>query len=921
MDLSFFSEEKVITLNSEQDLIENIVFLLDSTGSDFSGSLVVFPGKRPGHYLRKAIAGRVKKPFIPPKIFSADEFIDFLFQKIDKSKPLEALDAVTIIYEICKKKDFIKPFFRKFDNFFSFGFKLYNIFEELYIECISPEKLREVETLVEIPQASASSLRFLSETYKEFYNELKRLGFSTRSLRYRAVSEIQELERLLPFRKIIVAGFFAFTEAEKRVLKKLNELSEFLFIYQAHENYIELDKISFYSCPDIHAEVKVAGQLIKNSNFDEKTVVVLPSSETLMPLLRQGIPCLDEKDYNISMGYPLSRTPIFGFFMNLFEVINTMEGNQVYVPAYFKFMLHPYTKNILFKGSAEFNRMIFHEMEKTLKDEEVIFTELEWIESEIPVMISHSLGNIYFTADEVREHLKFIHENTIKKFIFLTSVASLAEALKEVLTFIYEKTTARFHPLFYPYVEAFITEFEKLSQSLISNYEFNSYFSFFRNLFNSLRFPFHGTPLRGLQILGFLETRNIKFKKVIFLDLNEGIFPDLSEDYILPYPLRKALGLPTYHERENLLYHYFMNLLKGAEEIHLIYVKDDRTERSRFIEKIIWEAEKSGKRLIKNDIVKPVTYRLRLKTGFPDEIKKTEKTMNALKNIVFSASAIDEYLKCGIKFYYSYVLKLIKKRELDADIERTDIGVVVHEVLKRFFSTKINKVLTQKELDGGIQQIIDEVFTEKYGSNLKGDLYLLKRQVTRRMNEILDYHKEMIKSQTVRVVCTEELFEEKMFGSVFVCRLDRVDLRDGKHVIVDYKISKDSDSYRIKFDHLDINQRESWKAVGSIQIPLYILLYSKRYGIDIENIKGYYFLLGSPVIDESANFDPLSYYGTEGINIISRFMGKLLEEIYDREIPFLPPQDFKNLCKYCDYQPVCGTFIVPSKTSSAGPVI
>lgn len=912
MDLSFLSEEKTITVSSEQDLIEKIFFLLDSVNSDFSENLVVFPGKRPAHYLRKVIAEKLKKPFIPPKIFSADEFIDFLFYKIDKSKPLEALDAVTIIYEICKEKDLLKPHFRKFDNFLSFGFKLYNAFEELCIECITPEKLREVETVIDIPQASGSSLKFLSEIYREFYNKLKELSLSTRSLRYKAVSEIQDFGTLLPFQKIIFAGFFAFTETEKRILKKLSKLSEFLFLLQNHDNYIKLDKVKFYSCPDVHAEVKIVGQIIKNLEFDEKTVVVLPNSETLMPLLRQGISYLTEKDYNISMGYPLSRTPIFGFFMNLFEVINTMENSQVYVPTYLDFMLHPYTKNILFRGSAELNRIIFHEMEKILKDEEIIFIELERVEEEISSLISHNLG---FQAEEVKQHLSFVHENTIKRFTLLDSVASLAEAVKEVLSFVYEKTTARFHPLFYPYVEAFFNEFEKLSRSLISKYKFDSYFNFFRNFTDSLRFPFHGTPLKGLQILGFLETRNIKFKKVIFLDLNEGVFPDLSEDYILPYTVRKILGLSTYQDREKLIYHYFMNLLKGAEEVHLIYVKDNKTERSRFIEKIIWEAEKKEKRLIKSDIVEPVTYRLRLKTRFPEEIKKTEKIMNVLKNIVFSASAIDDYLRCGIRFYYNYVLKLTKKKRLDADIEKTDIGVIVHEVLKRFFSTKINKFLTPKELDEDIEKIINEVFTEKYGDNLKGVLYLIKRQVVKRVREFLEYHKNIINSQTLKIISTEESFEEELFGSRFICRLDRVDLRDGKPVIVDYKISKNSDDYKIKFERLNINQRESWKAVGSIQIPLYILLYSKKYSINIENIKGYYFFLGRPVVDDSSYLDPLSSYGVEGIKTVLKLIERILKEINDKEVPFLSTQDFKNICKYCDYQPLCGIFIVPSKTS------
>ncbi len=105
-----------------------------------------------------------------------------------------------------------------------------------------------------------------------------------------------------------------------------------------------LNKINVYSCPDTHAEIKIAGKIIESSTIDEKTVVVLPKSDNLFPLLRQGIPFLREEDYNISMGYPLNRTPIYGFFNNLFEVLNSIEDNQLYTPSYLKFILHPYTK-------------------------------------------------------------------------------------------------------------------------------------------------------------------------------------------------------------------------------------------------------------------------------------------------------------------------------------------------------------------------------------------------------------------------------------------------------------------------------------------------------------------------------------------------------------------------------------------------
>jgi len=194
-------------------------------------------------------------------------------------------------------------------------------------------------------------------------------------------------------------------------------------------------KIKFYSCPDTHGEIKVAGKIIKEfDSLDERTVIVLPDAENLFPLVRQGISYLDERSYNISMGYPLSRTPIYGFFITLFELLSSIENDMVYVPFYLKFMLHPYTKNIFFKNSAELSRIVFHEMEEFFKFEKpLLFIELEWIEKEVPSKIIQNIGESFLSAEEISEHIKFIHENTIKKFLSFSNIKEFINACRELL--------------------------------------------------------------------------------------------------------------------------------------------------------------------------------------------------------------------------------------------------------------------------------------------------------------------------------------------------------------------------------------------------------------------------------------------------------------------------------------------------------
>jgi ATP-dependent helicase/nuclease subunit B len=67
--------------------------------------------------------------------------------------------------------------------------------------------------------------------------------------------------------------------------------------------------------------------------------------ETLFPLYHHCLSLFDSENFNISLGYPLHRTPVYAFLNNLMEMILSMDGEQVYVPDYLAFVLHPYTKN------------------------------------------------------------------------------------------------------------------------------------------------------------------------------------------------------------------------------------------------------------------------------------------------------------------------------------------------------------------------------------------------------------------------------------------------------------------------------------------------------------------------------------------------------------------------------------------------
>jgi len=395
----------------------------------------------------------------------------------------------------------------------------------------------------------------------------------------------------------------------------------------------EADKaeVHFYSSPDTHGQVYALRSILEskineNGPFFENTAIVLPSPDTLFPLLRQGINMIDEDSYNISLGYPLQRTPVFAFLNNIMELITSMDEDRIYLPDYLNFVLHPYTKNIFFNDSAEITRIMFHAIEEGLtKYRTKTFVTLREIEEDSKllelVMDKLPKDDMGFTREFLSEHLRSIHKNTIEKFLSFENVRDFSLKCTELLTYIFNNSTAKLHPLFYPFSESFMRSLELISRSLMKDIVFTeqaSYFTFFRKYIMTCYTPFEGTPVKGLQVLGFLETRNLKFDSVFILDANEEALPDTKkDDTLLPFKARKILGLPTYQDRDELAAHYFETLTQGAGEVHLFFIENDKKERSRFVERLLWERQKKERTTDTKNYLKAVQYRIELKNSLP----------------------------------------------------------------------------------------------------------------------------------------------------------------------------------------------------------------------------------------------------------------------------------------------------------------
>jgi len=940
-------------LSNKANFIEEISYNLFYDGKDFSKNLVVFPGKRPKLFLNKILFEKQNNAFIPPVCFSVADFIDFLYEeKLSRNdKKIDELDALALLYEIHQKspdkigKDgYLPP-----DMFFSPGMKIFRDIEDFYINLVPFSLVKQGEGLIteKIPANTALKIGSLSRYYKEFDEKLARLNLSTGGTRFKYVIDNFHKIDLCEFKQMFFCGIFVLNKAEEMLLKKVSDFDNVTFFFQdgkkiekvlsklginlkSNKHGIESNEpeLNFYSSPDTHGQVFALAGILKNflsgKQIAERNAIVVPQAETLFPLLQHILLHYNDDAYNISRGYPVHRSPVYGFFISLIELSLSVNEGKVYLPDYLKFVMHPYTKNVKFNGKSETTRIVFHSIEEYfLEKKKQPFLSLSEIENDEALYKYYSdrtLNTVeYLTENDFFNLIKYIHENTINKVIDFENIGHFALKTIDVLSFIYNHSTANLHPLFHPFAQQLINSLTNVSESLIRKMQFTekrSYFNFIKEYLITQNVPFEGTPLKGFQTLGFLETRCITFENVYFLDANDEVIPGSStEDSLLPFKAREMLGMPTYKDKEDLSEYYFSTLISGAKRVFLFYIEDDKMQKSRFLEKLIWKKEKEDGEINSPDLIKKIRYKVSLKTIDTGEIRKNETLITFLKAKNYSASELNTYLKCGLHFYYKSVLKLNEKEELTDDIESSTVGNLVHETLECIYNQfKIkNCVLSKKLLDSiDVEKITKQVFNKNYGENVNGSIYLLQKQIIKRISDYININqKKIIDKSKVLILDTEKWIQPIMIkGYNFQGKIDRIEKRDDRIVIIDYKTASNDSNYSVNLAKLDFNKRATWaKAVKSIQLPFYTLLYSKSTSTPVDNIRPIFLFLGKAMLTSEDIEIPLfkneEEYCSGYFAILEELIFKLLDEITNINEPFKVANDSQSACKYCSFSYLC----------------
>ncbi len=934
---------RVEIIPGHENLVERVYSSLESEGSDYSRTVVVFPGKRPAHFLRRTVARQTGRSSIPPRVLSIDAFVDYIYRELLKweNAVLHPLDAVAILYDLHGRmqKKLGGESFRTLDAFLSLGSKLYDAVEELCLAMVSPRDA--AGALAASPMKNGE---VIADFYAAFYPALREQHCTTRALSY---ADVAEKIADAPFdeeQRVILAGFYALNRAEQKIFRHLACLDQCIFLFQdgpGLEQHLQgaglpyepvaptsprRQQISLFSAADTHGEVLALNTRVKEllsagRALEEKSVIVLPSADALFPLVHWTLAMLPRDSYNISLSYPGTRTPVFGFLHSLFELLGSMEEGKVYAPDYVTFVLHPYTKSIRYGSRTDVTRILFHQIEQKLAAEKSLtFFSLEELENntELFSRVSEATRATDGTVppQRLREHLIGIHDRTIRSLHSLHNIGDAARRIMDVLLFVSEESTADRHDLFRPFILPVLEECSAITASRIASRTLSGmpqYCSFFRNALQSVAVPFPGTPLHGLQVLGFLETRNLQFERVFLLDANDDVLPGTAGvDVLLPQGIRAALGLPSQRDREDIVTYYFDLLLQGARDVDIFFRTSGKKEKSRYVEKLLWREQRESGSLEKASPIRRVDFTLKISTRRPESLKKTDEALHFLEECAYSATALDSYLTCQLKFAYGHVMKLEEQEGVDDEIDRPGIGRFVHAVLARFDRHKVGHILDPDEdRTAELEEVIDAEFDRVYGKDPGGSRFLLREQIRGQLKRfMMSYRTRVLGSVPVKLLGVEQKMTVMKNGYAFQGIADRIEQRGDRIFILDFKTGHDAAKLTVNTRSLVPADPTTWTdAIGSCQLPLYRLLYSEQEKVDVEKIYPAYIMLGKKTMDadvECGLFDG----GTTAASpwaMVEQTIFEIVRQINDPARPFEPPEDLRQTCPSCVFAGLCGT--------------
>ncbi|MBI9080189.1 MAG: PD-(D/E)XK nuclease family protein [Pseudodesulfovibrio sp.] len=936
---------------------------------DFNDITVLFPHNRPRRYLKAFFANHqeLERPCFLPHMTSIAEFVSGLRRELSDTPAIKAnqLDLVELLRSVvadlrCTGRGLLARL-PELDQeaFLPWGIRLAKLMDDILRQNIEPEDLRHMDG--EVSHYAAALLEQLGAIHHAYVSRLFGRGWTTSGLDWRFITgNIADVANFLDGKPIVAAGFYALSGAEDLLFRRLWEddlLHPVIHGDQALANGTKphwsaaehmawlkrwrtkaiipnevtplttKPRIRFCEGYDRHSQLAALAEDLRASDQLDETAIILPDEGALLPVMHH----LPDKEPNISMGYPLERTSLARLIETLLSLQeNKLENGRYYWRDVISLIRHPYLR--LLGPEDKPLRKVFHLWESLIRKGERYLNPLTWDPPYDDTVLKKVDRD---TTEPLRME---ILKHCLTAFESNRTLADLADGLAGLSTILHRHGERLWH--------TYLVDAEclfRLTSSVIpqlkgaeaSTTEFSrtTLHSFLRRMLSQERVSFEPEPLGGLQILGVLETRLLRFNRLFIIDAVEERLPGTNPfDPLLPDSLRRIIGLPDTRERDNVSGYNFYRLLMGANEAVIYYqsgiqpgLLDSKSVRSRYVEQLIWEQEKHDKQLIKpgDSIIRAVTFPA---SSMPTGVKPIQMTdilhdnlLDTLKEKGLSPSRLDQYMNCPKQFFYSYLTRIRPLSQVDEDGDRSEFGSLIHEVLREFLTPHIGRKSDLGSLDPApLHTLFEELFR---GSDLFARLAFDTRMALT-MTGRHRLEKFLANQGITTLIGLEKTMETSInaddLAIPFKGQLDRIEMQDQGIMILDYKTGGGVMPQKGFWEDLEIWDRignytsstpdamlltDLAKTVQSVQLPGYLHLFSqceKQKPYDAGLIKlaedgKTQWLFGSKWTDEE-RIEAVDEMTPRLINTLVRHM------LGTSEFTAQPG----NRCQWCDYKGLCG---------------
>lgn len=946
--------------------------LYKHTEGNLAHTAVVFPNKRAGLFFNEYLAQESESPIWSPAYVSISE----LFRSLS---PWEVGDPVKLVCELYKIFRRETQSTETLDDFYFWGEMLISDFDDAdknkvdtdklfsnlqdlrnimddytFIDDEQEEAIRQFFQNFSIERRTALKERFISlwdvlgNIYKGFRESLASQNIAYEGMMYRHVIEHLDVDKL-PYEKYVFVGFNVLNKVEHTLFTQLKDAGKAVFYWDYDEFYMKENRqavtheagefirrnlrdfpsplsgelfknlskpkeVHYIASSTENAQARYLPQWIRNNltTPEKETAVVLCNEALLQPVLH-SLPA-EVKHVNITMGFPLSQTPVYSFLIALLELhthgFNFKSGRYTF-QSVVTLLKHPYTRQLT--GQAEL-------LEKELTRNNRFYP------------LPGELGK-----DEFLTRLFTPLSGNLNLCIRLSETLQQVAGIYQANTSGTENTDA-FNQL---YRESLFKAYTTINRfrTLIEEDELTVQSETFRRLLvkvlSATNIPFHGEPAIGMQVMGVLETRNLDFRHLVLLSVNEGQLPKSGGDSsFIPYNLRKAFGMTTIEHKIAVYAYYFYRLLQRAERITLMYNTSsdglNRGEWSRFMLQFLIEWPH------------PITRQF-LEAGqspqgtSPITVEKTPDVMRRMQSLFdvranpkakFSPSALNYYLDCPLKFYYRYVAGLSAPDEVSAEIDSATFGSIFHYAAEHIYKdlTTHGKVINKEALETllrnevKLQDYVDTAFKKLFFNvpqnekpEYNGVQLINSAVIARYLKQLLQNDlryapftfiaSEMEVDEPIDIQTPKGVIKSRIGGII-----DRMDSKDGTLRIVDYKTGGDADTPP-HVESLFIPDKKRSNYV--FQTFLYAaIMCRKQPTMKIAPALLYIHRAAtetySPVIQMGEPRKP-----KEAVEDFSKYekeyrerLQGLLEEIFNPEKSFTQTEIIEK-CTYCDFKALC----------------